>query len=84
MWLAIVVDDRVVIRRRRWARERRRRLCIEMSGGILIEVLELFALVVFKSVLSKACVSLVIQQANAASQMGCRTRHGKRGEKRVQ
>lgn len=81
MRLAIVVDDSMVIRRRRWAWEGRRRLCVEMSGGILVEVLELFALVVVKGVLSKACVSLVIQQENAASQMGCRTRHGKRGEK---
>lgn len=52
-----------------------------MSGGILIEVLELFALVVVEGVLSKACVSPLVQQEKAASHTGCRMRHGKRGGK---
>lgn len=81
--LPVVVDGRMVVRRRRWAREGRRWLCVEVSGGILVKGLELFALVVVEGILSKACVSPCVQQERAASLTGCRERQGERGEKRV-
>lgn len=58
--LAIVVDGcgRVLmIRRRRGAREGCGRLCVEVCCSVLIEILELVALIMVKGVLSKACVS---------------------------
>lgn len=58
-------------------------------GGILVEVLELFALVVVKGILSKECVSpRLSNKGAAASKVGCRTSarggRGGQGEKRVQ
>lgn len=54
MRLSIVVDWVVIRGRRRaeWSR-----LCVEVCIGILVKVLELFALVVFEAVLSKENVS---------------------------
>lgn len=53
--MRVRLDSRVLIWRRGRARESR--LCVKLSGSVLIETLELVVLIVVETVLSKKCVS---------------------------
>lgn len=85
--LTVVNDRMLLIRRGRWARKGRRRLWRVEVRGILIKVLELFALVVVKGVLSKECVSPRLSNKTRPlvkrAAEGVHGEHGEDGEKKA-